>query len=201
MNTEFIVHPKLHHLGLATANPDAMVDWYRTVLGMTINHRLAFENDTHPSLWRSATFVSNDEVNHRIVFFEIVDAVDDADKQHHTGMQHVAFEYPTIDDLLGTYVRLSALGIRPVWAADHGTAIAIYYHDPDRNTVELNVDNYSDEWTATELMRHAAPSRILLNPDRMVTAREAGASAWALHVRAMAGEFTPENPPDTHPGF
>ena len=41
MNTEIIVHPKLQHYGLVTANMDAMVDWYRNVLGMTINHRSA----------------------------------------------------------------------------------------------------------------------------------------------------------------
>ncbi len=41
MNTEIAVHPKLQHYGLATANLDAMLDWYRKVLGMTINHRSA----------------------------------------------------------------------------------------------------------------------------------------------------------------
>jgi catechol 2,3-dioxygenase-like lactoylglutathione lyase family enzyme len=39
MNTEITVHPKLHHYGLTTANLDAMIDWYRKVLGMTVNHR------------------------------------------------------------------------------------------------------------------------------------------------------------------
>ena len=41
MNTEIIVHPKLQHYGLTTANLDAMIDWYRKVLGMTINYRSA----------------------------------------------------------------------------------------------------------------------------------------------------------------
>jgi len=39
MNTEIIIHPKLQHYGLITANLDTMIDWYRKVLGMTINHR------------------------------------------------------------------------------------------------------------------------------------------------------------------
>ena len=39
MNTEVTVHPKLHHYGLTTANMETMIDWYRKVLGMTINHR------------------------------------------------------------------------------------------------------------------------------------------------------------------
>ena len=37
MNTQITVHPRLHHYGLMTANLDAMVDWYRQVLGMTVN--------------------------------------------------------------------------------------------------------------------------------------------------------------------
>ena len=41
MNTEIIVHPKLQHFGLTTANLEAMIDWYRKVLGMTVNHRSA----------------------------------------------------------------------------------------------------------------------------------------------------------------
>jgi len=39
MNTETTVHPKLQHYGLATANLDAMTEWYGKVLGMTVNHR------------------------------------------------------------------------------------------------------------------------------------------------------------------
>ncbi len=36
MNTEITIHPKLQHFGIATANLDAMLEWYRKVLGMTV---------------------------------------------------------------------------------------------------------------------------------------------------------------------
>ena len=74
MNTEAIVHPKLLHYGLSTANMDAMADWYRKVLGMTVNHRSKI-----PAIARLTrqgppfsgfAFISNDERDHRIVFFE-----------------------------------------------------------------------------------------------------------------------------------
>ena len=39
MNTEITIHPKLHHLGLTTGNLEAMIDWYRKVLGMTVVHQ------------------------------------------------------------------------------------------------------------------------------------------------------------------
>jgi catechol 2,3-dioxygenase len=93
---------------------------------------------------------SNDEVNHRIAFVELPDLVVDPDKVRHARLQHVAFEYQSIDDLLGTYARLKGLGILPVLAADQGLQTAFYYADPDQNSVEFNVNNYGNEWTATE---------------------------------------------------
>ena len=84
MNTEITVHPKLQHYGLTTANLDAMIDWYRKVLGMTINHRSempAGRRNGPP--FSAVAFVSNDEVNHRIVFFEMPGLVADPDKRRH----------------------------------------------------------------------------------------------------------------------
>jgi catechol-2,3-dioxygenase len=42
--------------------------------------------------------------------------------------------------------------------ADEGLQGSIYYTDPDGNNVELNVNNYGNEWTATEHMKAALPS-------------------------------------------
>jgi catechol 2,3-dioxygenase len=38
MNKVTIVHPRLHHLGMTTTDIDAMLLWYRKVLGMTLVH-------------------------------------------------------------------------------------------------------------------------------------------------------------------
>ena len=40
MNTEIIAHPTLQHVGIMTPNLDAMLEWYRKVLGMTVNKRV-----------------------------------------------------------------------------------------------------------------------------------------------------------------
>ena len=195
MNTDFIVHPKLQHYGLTTANVDAMIDWYRKVLGMTVNHRSAV-----PAIARShapfsaAAFLSNDEVNHRIVFFEVPGVAVDADKIRHARLQHVAFECRTFDDLLGTYVRLKNLGILPVMAGDQGLQVTFYYTDPDQNLVEINVNSYGDEWTATEHIRTSAPGMTFVDPEKILAAHKAGASPWELHERAIAGEFAPAKP-------
>ena len=192
MNTEIIVHPKLHHYGLTTANVDAMIDWYRKVLGMTINHRSAAPaRAQHRAPFSGVAFLSNDEVNHRIVFFEIPGIGVDPDKPRHVRLQHVAFECDTFDDLLGTYARLKSEGILPMWAADHGVGTAFYYEDPDQNIVELNVNNYGNEWTATEHIKTSSPKLAHVDPEKMFAERKAGASPWELHERAFAGEFAP----------
>jgi len=198
MNTEIIIHPKLQHYALGTANLDAMIDWYRKVLGMTINYRSAMPASAPFS---AATFVSNDEVHHRLVFFEMPGLGSDSDKARHIRVQHVAYEYETLDDLLGTYVRLKGLGILPVMAVDEGMQTAFYYADPDRNTVELNVNIYGNDWTATEHMKAQSslgdrPRRMFVDPDKMIEARKAGASPWEVHERAFAGELAPAKPYD-----
>lgn len=203
MNTEFVVHPRLQHFGLTTANLDAMTDWYHRVLGMTIHHRAQVPPGLQSRApFSAAAFISNDEVHHRLVFFEMPGLVADPDRSRHPRLQHFAFEYQNLDELLGTYTRLKGLGILPVWAADHGLATAFYYEDPDQNIVELNVNNYGNEWTATEHMKTAALfARIYVDPEKMVFARKAGASPWELHERAMKGDFAPAHPYDPHTRF
>lgn len=159
-------------------------------------------SDTSRSALLALAFISNDEMDHRIVFFEISKATADPDRRHHTGLQHVAFECTTIDDLLGTYVRLKGLGIPLLWAADHGPGISIYYEDPDRNVVEMFFYNYGSPWTATEYLRAGEGGRpAQIDPDKLVEARKAGASPWEIHERAMAGEFAPAKPYDPGTSF
>jgi len=206
VNTETTVHPKLHHYGLITANLDPMVDWYRKALGMTVNHRSkipTIARVTHQGPPFSAlAFISNDEMDHRIVFFEIPKASADPKRLQHTGLQHVAFECATVDDLLGTYVRLKNAGIPLRWAADHGPGISLYYQDPDRNVVEMFCYNFGSPWTATEYLREGEAGRpAQVDPDKLVEARKAGASPWDLHQRAQAGEFAPAKAYDPATSF
>ena len=205
MNTEIIVHPKLHHYGLITANLKDMIDWYQKVLGMTINQHAKI-----PSIARlmrqgppfsAFSFVSNDEMDHRIVFFEVPKAALDPDKRHHTGLQHVAFECETVDELLGTYLRLKDLGIEPLWAADHGVTISIYYQDPDRNVVEIDVNNYGSPQAATEYLRSARPGvPAQIDPEKLVAA-QGRRLGFGFAQRAMAGEFAPAKPYDPGASF
>ena len=51
------------------------------------------------------TFISNDKANHRQAIISLPELKDDTDKQH-VKLQHVAFEYATIDDLLNSYTHI-----------------------------------------------------------------------------------------------
>lgn len=199
MNTDTVVRPKLMHYGLITGNLNEMVDWYGKVLGMTVNQRAkipAIARWTRMGPPFSAfAFLSNDELDHRVVFFEIPKVKPDPDKGKHTGLQHVAFEYASLNDLLSTYSRLKALGIVPLWAADHGVSLAVYYQDPDRNVVELNLVNYETPQAATEYLRNARPGvPAQVDLEKLLAAHKNGASPWELHERAMKEEFVPDAP-------
>ena len=204
MNTEIIIHPKLQHVGLTTANLQAMLDWYREVIGLTVNHLVKVPVGTSDGPpFTAVAFASNDEVNHRISIFEMPNVSIDRDRSGHAKVQRIAFTYKALDDLLGTYVRLKNRGMLPVWAADQFFQTAIYYQDPDHNTVELNVNNFDDEWTVTEQLKALPSGRTLtyVDPDKMIAARKAGSSAWELHERAFAGEFSPTKPYDLHTSY
>lgn len=202
MNTETIVHPRLHHLGITTSQIDEMVAWYREVIGMELIHRTASATaSAEPAASMQSAWVSNDEANHRLAFVEVPGLRADPDKAQHQRVQHFAFAYSTLDELLGSYVRLKRQGITPVLCTDAGAQTAFYYTDPDGNSVELHVDNFGDSWTSMEHMRHSPqfaerPIGHFVDPEKLLQARKTGATASELSQRAWRDEFAPAVPYD-----
>ena len=148
-----------------------------------------------------AAFLSNDEISHRFAVIEIPGLTADPDHSRHQRLQHVAFEFGSFDELLGTYARLKALGIVPKFSVDEGPQTGFYYEDPDGNSIEINACNYTERWTALEHMQSSGdfdrrPIGVHVDPDKMIAAREQGATPWELHKRAWKGEFAPEHPFD-----
>jgi catechol-2,3-dioxygenase len=187
------VRPALHHFGLTTTNLTAMVEWYAAVLGMDPTHQSQPAAARTGSRWRTA-WVTNDQANHRIAIMALPGLADNTQRSRHKGLHHVAFEYPDLDDLLATYTRLKGLGIEPVRSADHGPITSLYYEDPDRNTIELLVDNFGDGEQSSAFMRTSTafaenPMGTDVDPEQLLVARAAGMSVAELHERAYAGEF------------
>jgi catechol 2,3-dioxygenase len=190
-----IIRPTLHHFGIETRHLGGMVDWYAKVVGMTTI--LSNTGGSDPRRLAVAALLSNDRANHRIAIFSLPELQEDTDKNTHVELQHVAFEYATIDDLLNSYVRIKELGIEPFLTTDHGVSTAFYYKDPDGNTIELFVDNFGN-WDRSREYMQSLPSFFgtFVDAEKLVATRQAGMSFAELHRRAYAGEFPPSRPMD-----
>lgn len=162
---------KLAHVVLRTRDKFAeMRDWYKTVLCAEVIH------DTG-----GICFITYDDEHHRIALAQDPSL---AERPHRSaGLDHIAFTYADLDQLLDTYARLAALGIRPFCPINHGPTTSLYYLDPDGNRVELQVDNFNDMAEATSLM-HATfgvnSLGIEVDPDDFIRRRRAGETPASL---------------------
>jgi catechol 2,3-dioxygenase-like lactoylglutathione lyase family enzyme len=129
-STKPVISPdRLAHVVLRSSQFDALVHWYTTVLGATV----AFSDG-------NLAFLSYDEEHHRIAVLNMPGLA--PQREGTAGVHHMAFTYASLGDLVNTYERLAAEGIRPVCCLNHGPTTSMYYADPDGNQVELQVDNY-----------------------------------------------------------
>lgn len=127
-STSEAVRPKkLAHVVLRARDLQRSRAWYLTVL----RAHPAFENE-------AVCFLTYDEEHHRIGLIGRPELGGDADA--HAGLEHIAFTYASLGELLATYRRLGGEGITPYWTINHGPTISMYYKDPDGNRLELQYD-------------------------------------------------------------
>ena len=160
-----------------------MLDWYRTVL----NARVVAEA---PHM----AFLSYDDEHHRIAIVNTPNA--NPRDPNAEGLDHLSFTYDSLADLLATYARLKAAGIEPFCPVNHGPTTSLYYHDPDRNRIELQIDNFADLEEATELLKSLAsfnPIGVLVDPDELAAQLAAGVTQEKL-VQKTAQEIGPLDP-------
>jgi catechol 2,3-dioxygenase-like lactoylglutathione lyase family enzyme len=125
-----------------------MADWYRNLLEAEV----AFEN-------AFSCFMTYDDEHHRVAILALpglaerpLDAV---------GVDHLAFSYASLSDLVHTYERLASQGITPAMPIHHGPTLSLYYLDPDRNQVELQIDVFR---SADEVAAFASSGAFARNP-------------------------------------
>lgn len=143
-----IAPAQLAHIVFKTPQFKKMVDWWCTVL--EAKPAMANEN---------LAFLTYDEEHHRVAIINMPALLPTAGVTR--GLDHVAFTYASLADLLATWKRLDGLGIRPVWCTNHGPTTSIYYADPDGNKVELQVENFD---TPAEILAWSANSDFATNP-------------------------------------
>lgn len=160
-----IVPQKLAHVVIRTSRFAEMLDWYRTVL----HAKTSYENPV-------IAFLTYDDEHHRIALINTPQFR--APDQDYTGVDHVAFAYGSLHDLLSTYERLKSKGIVPFWCINHGPTTSMYYRDPDGNELELQVDNYEDVDEATAYFYSDAfaadPIGVDFDPDALLAKLRAG---------------------------
>lgn len=184
-----MIKPSLHHVTFKTSRLQEMIDWYKTVIGVTVNFQ-----DEH-NAW-----TTNDAANHRIAFLSVPGLSDDPDKVRHNGVHHSAFEYASFDDLLSSYARMKDEGVLPAFSLHHGLTISIYYRDPEGNYVELQSDTFGDwakstQWMQTSEDFRGNPIGTFFDPDRVLEAYRGGQDFATLSTAMRDGAFKPATIP------
>ena len=140
-------------------------EWYLKVLDAHVQ----FENEL-------LAFVTYDDEHHRIAFVNLPSCEEQS--LGGQGVDHVAFTYDGLGDLLGTYRRLKLDGIEPYWCINHGPTTSMYYRDPENNQIELQIDNYEkvedlNAWMNGEVFSKN-PLGVEFDPERLIERYERG---------------------------
>lgn len=164
-----------------------MLSWYQNVFEAEV----VYEDPAF-------AFLTYDDEHHRFAFANL-DVMKPGGKSRddrgEIGVNHVAYTYRNVADLLDTYTRLKRAGITPYWPVHHGTTLSLYYADPDGNRMEFQVDVGTVQ-EATAFMKSptfaASPAGVMYDPDALLSRLEAGEPENKLLMR-------PSGPPSDIP--
>ena len=181
----------LAHIVLRTGQPKAMIDWYKSVLNASIVHA----ND-------QVTFLTYDDEHHRIAIAHV--PILGRRAKHRAGVDHVAFTYANLPDLLTHFAHLRSMGIEPIWSINHGPTTSLYYEDPDRNVLELQVDNFSSPEEIAEWMEggdfNENPIGVDFDPVELKRRLDSGEDIKVLTARPRIGERSASSIPKAYLG-
>jgi catechol-2,3-dioxygenase len=171
---------KFVHVVYRTRRFDEMVRWYVTVFDASVQHR-------NPAL----AFLTYDDEHHRFAFANLevlAPGSADHDRRGVVGVDHVAYAYGSIGELLENYAQLRDAGIRPYWCIHHGMTVSMYYADPDGNQMEFQVDAMASNDEANAFMQGPRfalnPIGVEFDPEEWLARRRAGEPDARFLVRA-----------------
>jgi catechol 2,3-dioxygenase-like lactoylglutathione lyase family enzyme len=180
---------KLAHFVLRTT-PERfreMVDWYRNLLGAEV----AFEN-------AFSCFMTYDEEHHRAAIIAIPGLAERPVGS--VGVDHIAFTYAGLGDLIRTYERLAAEGVTPAIPLHHGPTLSLYYQDPQKNQVELQIDVFDSAAEVDAYLQGGAfarnPIGVMFDPAELARRYHEGVPEAEL-IRPLEGP--PPGPQDWPP--
>lgn len=177
----------LTHVVYRTRRLAEMLDWYSTVFGASIQHR-------NPAM----AFLTFDDEHHRFAFLDlsVIDPEGTEPKiRGWTGVDHLAWTYPSLKDLFDNYVSCRANGIKPYWCVHHGLTISMYYADPDGNQMEFQVDAFDSADDCNAYIRGSAfetnPVGVEFDPQDWLAAVHDGASLDDFRTRKVHEPVSP----------
>lgn len=169
------IHPaKFAHVVLRTDQRfEAMCNWYSDLLNAHIVHQDMM-----------TCFMTYDDEHHRV---GIIRAPGATERPPGTvGVEHFAFTFANLSDLLETFARLKQQGIDPILTINHGATTSLYYEDPDRNRVELQIDNFDSVPEFVAFVRSGAmeanPIGIAFDANEMLAKLRSGVPAKTLQA-------------------
>ena len=174
----------LAHIVLRTTSLKPMEEFYVTFLGGKVVHKN-----------NMLSFITYDEEHHRIALIALPSIGPKVSAS--CGLEHIAFTFPTLSDLMLAYRQRKARGISPIWCVNHGPTTSVYYKDPDGNVLETQVDNFDTSDDANAFMATDAfaenPIGVDFDPEDLIRRIRAGEDDSVLKRRKEIG---PRGPPD-----
>jgi catechol 2,3-dioxygenase-like lactoylglutathione lyase family enzyme len=168
---------KFAHVVYSTRRFDEMIGWYQRVF----EAKVVYQN---PVL----AFLTYDDEHHRFAFANL-DALKPAAEvggRGEIGVNHVAYTYANLGELLETYARLKEDGITPYWPVHHGVTLSFYYKDPDGNRMEFQVDCFATVEESNAYMLDDAfaanPVGVVIDPELLLAQYRSGIPVETLMV-------------------
>ncbi|HCU89073.1 MAG TPA: biphenyl 2,3-dioxygenase [Gammaproteobacteria bacterium] len=172
------------HIVYRTRRFAEMIDWYQKVFLAKVQ----YQNEL-------IAFLTYDEEHHRFAFINLAHsnsgedkvACQEDDRPLASGVDHVAYTYKNLVDLLKTYSSLKEHGITPYWPIHHGVSVSLYYRDPDGNRLEFQADCFATSAEGKNYMHSDAwasnPIGVEFDPEEFIARLESGTPVTQLLAR------------------
>lgn len=178
---------KFAHVVYRTRRFEQMLEWYQFVFDAKVQHQNS-----------ALAFLTYDDEHHRLAFVNLAVLQPDGaetEKQGLIGVDHVAYTYASLEDLLENYGQLKAKGIMPYWCVHHGITVSMYYADPDGNQMEFQVDVFDSGEKANDFVCGpifaANPIGVEYDPDEWLARMRTGAPLSDFLVRKFHEPMSP----------
>src|SRR5262245_55598997 len=182
----YIRPTKFAHIVYRTRRFEQMLRWYETVFGAKVQYQ-------NPGL----AFLTYDDEHHRFAFANMTvfqPNGTETERRGAIGVDHVAYTYASLRDLLENYARLKEGEIRPYWCIHHGISASLYYADPDGNQLEFQVDSYESSEEAIAFIREhwgTNPLGVEFDPEDWLARLRAGVPESEYLVRRVHEPVSP----------